>query len=51
MDNIIYNLVIMLFDRVGSEMGAKDVDDPKFRSFICDETGIPENDYCRIMGV
>lgn len=44
-DTVIYNLIIMLNDT----FDAQDIDTQSFIDYICEESGMPEAEYRRIM--
>lgn len=44
-DTIIYNLILMLND----QFDTMDIDNQDFIDYICEESGLPEDEYIRIM--
>jgi hypothetical protein len=44
-DTIIYNLILMLNDNFDTQ----DIDNQNFIDYICEESGMPEAEYRRIM--
>ena len=44
-DTIIYNLILMLNDYFDTQ----DIDSQSFIDYICEESGLPETEYRRIL--
>ena len=44
-DTIIYNLILMLNDGFDT----RDIDNQNFIDYVCEESGLPETEYRRIL--